>query len=177
MAPAELEDAFDEGIGFDGSAIEGFARVYESDMLAQPDPSTFQILPWRGGDDGPATARMFCDIVMPDGTPSYADPRHVLKRTLSKAADQGFTFYTHPEIEFYLFKDVPGQGRRARCRSTAAASSTTPRSRAAPTSAARRSRCSRRWASRSSSATTRAAPASRRSTCATPTRSPPPTTS
>ena len=111
VAPAELENAFDEGIGFDGSAIEGFARVYESDMLAHPDASTFQILPWRTGDDEwPATARMFCDIVMPDGSPSYADPRHVLKRTLSRAADKGFTFYTHPEIEFYLFKDMPGKG-------------------------------------------------------------------
>ena len=109
VAPAELEGAFDEGIGFDGSAIEGFARVYEADMLAKPDPSTFQILPWRSGD-GPSTARMFCDIVMPDGSPSYADPRHVLKRTLSAAAEQGFTFYTHPEIEFYLFKDSPVPG-------------------------------------------------------------------
>ncbi|MGA1099733.1 MAG: type I glutamate--ammonia ligase [Candidatus Nanopelagicales bacterium] len=102
VAPAELEAAFDEGIGFDGSAIEGFARVYESDMLAKPDPTTFQILPWRS--EGPGVARMFCDIQMPDGTASYADPRWVLKRTLAKAADMGFTFYTHPEIEFYLFK-------------------------------------------------------------------------
>jgi glutamine synthetase len=108
IAPAELEGAFAEGIGFDGSAIEGFARVYEADMLAKPDPSTFQILPWRG--EGPSTARMFCDIVMPDGSPSYADPRYVLKRTLSKAAENGFTFYTHPEIEFYLFKDTPAPG-------------------------------------------------------------------
>ena len=108
VAPAELEGAFAEGIGFDGSAIEGFARVYEADMLAKPDPSTFQILPWRG--DGPATARMFCDIVMPGGSQSYADPRFVLKRTLSKATDQGYTFYTHPEIEFYLFKDRPRDG-------------------------------------------------------------------
>ena len=105
VAPAELEGAFSEGIGFDGSAIEGFARVYEADMLAMPDPSTFQILPWRG--EGPSTARMFCDIVMPDGSPSYADPRYVLKRTLSAAAEKGFTFYTHPEIEFYLFKGTP----------------------------------------------------------------------
>jgi glutamine synthetase len=109
VAPAELEGAFDEGIGFDGSAIEGFARVYEADMLAKPDPATFQILPWRSGD-GPSTARMFCDIVMPDGSPSYADPRHVLKRTLGSAAEKGFTFYTHPEIEFYLFKDTPTPG-------------------------------------------------------------------
>jgi glutamine synthetase len=105
VAPAELEGAFDEGIGFDGSAIEGFARVAESDMLAKPDPGTFQILPWRS--ESPGTARMFCDIVLPDGTPSYADPRQVLKRTLSKAAELGFAFYTHPEIEFFLFRDGP----------------------------------------------------------------------
>src|SRR4051812_1550793 len=103
IAPAELEGAFAEGMGFDGSAVEGFARVYESDMIAHPDPSTFQVLPWR--DTNPATARMFCDISMPDGSPSYADPRYVLKRALGKAADLGFTFYTHPEVEFYLFKD------------------------------------------------------------------------
>jgi glutamine synthetase len=108
IAPAELEGAFSEGIGFDGSAIEGFARVYEADMLAKPDPATFQILPWRG--ESPSTARMFCDIVMPDGSPSYADPRFVLKRTLSSAAAKGYTFYTHPEIEFYLFRDHPEPG-------------------------------------------------------------------
>jgi glutamine synthetase len=108
VAPAELEAAFAEGIGFDGSSIEGFARVYEADMLAQPDPATFSILPWRAETAG--TARMFCDILMPDGEPSYADPRYVLKRALSRAAEMGFTFYTHPEIEFYLFKDghTPG---------------------------------------------------------------------
>ncbi|GAA3090072.1 glutamine synthetase [Kribbella aluminosa] len=106
VAPAELEGAFAEGLGFDGSAIEGFARVTEADMLAKPDPSTFQILPWRGETMG--TARMFCDINMPDGSASFADPRHVLKRTLTKAADLGFTFYTHPEIEFYLFKSLTG---------------------------------------------------------------------
>ena len=110
VAPAELEGAFAEGIGFDGSAIEGFARVTESDMLALPDPSTFQLLPWRELSPGPSTARMFCDIVMPDGSPSYADPRYVLKRTLSKAAEKGFTFYTHPEIEFYVFKNEPRDG-------------------------------------------------------------------
>ncbi len=103
IAPAELEGAFAEGIGFDGSSIEGFARVYESDMLAKPDPSTFQVLPWRG--EAPATARMFCDITLPDGTPSLADPRQVLRRSLAKAADAGFTFYTHPEIEFFLLKE------------------------------------------------------------------------
>ncbi|KHL09088.1 glutamine synthetase [Mumia flava] len=110
VAPAELEGAFEEGIGFDGSAIEGFARVHEADMLAKPDPSTFQILPWRG--ETPATARMFCDILLPDGSPSYADPRFVLKRTLAKAAEMGFTFYTHPEVEFFLLKGKPEVGDR-----------------------------------------------------------------
>ena len=71
VAPAELEGAFAEGIGFDGSAVEGFARVYEADMIAKPDPSTFQLLPWRGES---GVGRMFCDILMPDGSPSYADP-------------------------------------------------------------------------------------------------------
>ncbi|MDR1712388.1 MAG: glutamine synthetase family protein [Propionibacteriaceae bacterium] len=109
VAPAELEGAFSEGIGFDGSAIQGFARVFESDMVAHPDPSTFQLLPWRGTTQG--TARMFCDIRLPDGSPSFADPRYVLKRALDKASKMGFTFYTHPEIEFYLFKQpiVPGE--------------------------------------------------------------------
>ncbi|MCH9816357.1 MAG: type I glutamate--ammonia ligase [Actinomycetia bacterium] len=102
VAPAELEGAFDEGIGFDGSAIEGLTRVSEADMIVKPDPATFQILPWRGESRG--TARMFCDILAPDGTPAYADPRNVLKRALSRAADMGFTFYTHPEIEFFLLK-------------------------------------------------------------------------
>ena len=109
VAPTELEGAFEEGLGFDGSAIQGFVRVTESDMLAKPDPSTFQILPWR--DDPPGTARMFCDLLMPDGSPSYADPRWVLRRTLARAADLGFSFYTHPEIEFFLFENpiTPGQ--------------------------------------------------------------------
>ena len=102
LAPAEVEGAFEEGLGFDGSSIEGLARVFESDMLAQPDPATFQILPWRGETD--PTSRMFCDILTPDGEPAAADPRNVLKRTLAKAADMGFTCYTHPEIEFYLLK-------------------------------------------------------------------------
>ena len=109
IAPAELEGAFAEGIGFDGSAIEGFARVAESDMLAKPDPATFALLPWRS--EGPVVARMFCDILTPDGAASYADPRYVLKRTLTKAANLGFNFYTHPEVEFYLFKESPVAGQ------------------------------------------------------------------
>ena len=104
VAPAEIEGAFSEGIGFDGSAIEGLARTSEADMLAIPDPSTFQILPWRGTVD-PA-ARMFCDIATPDGKPAAADPRNVLKRALDKAASLGFSFYVHPEIEFYLLKST-----------------------------------------------------------------------
>ncbi|HZI97107.1 MAG TPA: type I glutamate--ammonia ligase [Actinomycetales bacterium] len=109
IAPAELEGAFAEGIGFDGSAIEGLARVFEADMLVRPDPSTFQVLPWRSEGEGvQGTARMFCDILTPDGEPAFADPRHVLKRTLGRAADAGFTFYTHPEIEFYLFERDSG---------------------------------------------------------------------
>ncbi|MEN9965427.1 MAG: hypothetical protein RJA60_424 [Actinomycetota bacterium] len=102
IAPAEVEGAFAEGIGFDGSAIEGLARTYEADMLAMPDPTTFQILPWRGEID--PTARMFCDIQTPDGKAAAADPRNVLRRALAKASDRGFSFYIHPEIEFYLLK-------------------------------------------------------------------------
>lgn len=109
VAPAELEGAFAEGIGFDGSSIDGLARVYEADMLLRPDASTFQVLPWRG--ENPGTARMFADILLPDGTPSLADPRDVLRRSLTKAADLGFTFYTHPEIEFYLFEEDLDHGR------------------------------------------------------------------
>ncbi|QRP44951.1 type I glutamate--ammonia ligase [Amycolatopsis sp. FDAARGOS 1241] len=111
VAPAELEGAFSEGIGFDGSAIEGFARVYESDMVAKPDPSTFQVLPWETPEGGPYSARMFCDIAMPDGSPSWADPRHVLRRQLSKAGEAGFTCYVHPEIEFFLLATLPDDGR------------------------------------------------------------------
>ncbi|MEU4807338.1 glutamine synthetase family protein [Actinosynnema sp. NPDC023587] len=110
VAPAELEGAFSEGIGFDGSAIEGFARVYESDMVAKPDPSTFQVLPWQTPDKANYSARMFCDIAMPDGSPSWADPRHVLRRALAKASEAGFTCYVHPEMEFFLLKNLPADG-------------------------------------------------------------------
>ena len=97
----ELVNAFEEGIGFDGSAIDGFARVQEADMLVVPDADTFQILPWRPSEDG--VARMFCDILTPDGEPFAADTRGILKRQLARAAELGFTFYVHPEMEFYLF--------------------------------------------------------------------------
>lgn len=110
IAPAELETAFEEGIGFDGSSIEGFARVSESDMLAKPDPATFSILPWR--TENPGAARMFCDIALPDGNPAPSDPRNVLKRTLDRAAKMGYTCYTHPEVEFFLFQSQPEKGQR-----------------------------------------------------------------
>jgi glutamine synthetase len=101
IAPAELEGAFNEGIGFDGSSIEGMTRVSEADMLVRPDASTFQILPW---DSSSGSARMFCDIVTPDGKPWLGDPRYTLKRAVEKAQEKGLTFFVHPEIEFYLFE-------------------------------------------------------------------------
>ena len=101
MSPAELESAFEEGVGFDGSSIEGFSRISESDTLLRPDPSTYQPLPFDE-DSGYQTARMFCDITMPDGDPLYADPRQVLRRQVSAARDMGFEFMASPEIEFYV---------------------------------------------------------------------------
>ncbi len=98
----ELEEALADGQCFDGSSIEGFARVDESDMIAMPDPATFQVLPWRPRERG--VARMFCDIQHPDGSPFVGDPRYVLKRQLKRAADLGFTFYVGPELEFFYFK-------------------------------------------------------------------------
>jgi glutamine synthetase len=103
VTSSELEGAFTDGIGFDGSAVDGFARVQESDMLAIPDAATFQVLPWRSGDDT-AVARMFCDIRTPEGEPFAADPRQVLRRNLARAAEMGFSFYVHPEMEFFVFK-------------------------------------------------------------------------
>lgn len=99
----ELENAMQEGMGFDGSSIEGFARIEESDMIALPDPTTLKIMPWRQDDQLVAT--MFCDIVRPDGTPFEGDPRNVLKRTLARAASMGFTFNVGPELEYYYLKD------------------------------------------------------------------------
>jgi glutamine synthetase len=98
----ELEQALEEGMGFDGSSIEGFARIDESDMVALPDPATFQALPWRPRERG--VARMFCDVLHPDGSPFEGDPRFVLKRNLKRANDLGFTFYVGPELEFFYFK-------------------------------------------------------------------------
>lgn len=104
IAPGEVESAFAHGIGFDGSAIEGLTRVTEADMVLRPDASTFQILPWREGDE--VSARMFCDITTPDGEPARTDPRAVLRRALAHAENLGFTFHVHPEVEFYLFHPV-----------------------------------------------------------------------
>jgi glutamine synthetase len=108
----ELEEALDAGKGFDGSSIEGFTRIYESDMIAKPDPSTFKILPWN---DGGEEALLFCDVLEPDGTPYPGDPRSTLKRVLSKAESRGWTFTVGPELEYFYFTgaDDPGPLDRA----------------------------------------------------------------
>ncbi|MGE4290917.1 MAG: glutamine synthetase family protein [Desulfovibrio sp.] len=103
ITPNELEASFEEGMGFDGSSILGFCRIDESDMVAMPDPTTFQICSWRPSER--PVARMFCDVVNPDGTPFVADSRYVLKKVLAKAAEKGYTSYVGPELEFFLFAD------------------------------------------------------------------------
>jgi glutamine synthetase len=103
----ELEMALEEGVGFDGSSIEGFARIDESDMIAKPDPATFQSLPWSNDIEG-GEVRMFCDILHPGGDPFEGDPRWVLKRALERAAQLGYTFYVGPELEFFYFKNQKG---------------------------------------------------------------------
>jgi glutamine synthetase len=103
----ELEGALEQGMGFDGSSIEGFARIDESDMVALPDPDTFQLLPWRPKEHH-AVARMFCDILRPGGEPFEGDPRYVLKRNLKRAAEMGYTYYVGPELEYFYFRDSKG---------------------------------------------------------------------
>ncbi len=98
----ELEMAFSEGMGFDGSSVEGFARIYESDLIAIPDPATFQILPWS--PEGSKGARMFCDILNPDRSPYEGDTRYILKRNLAEAKKLGYTFFVGPELEYFYFK-------------------------------------------------------------------------
>ncbi len=102
MTKRELKDALTMGMGFDGSSIEGFARIHESDLMAHPDPASFAMLP---ATDGYKAARIFCDLKKPDGQPFPGDPRYVLRRNLAKAAEKGFTFNLGPEIEFFLFKN------------------------------------------------------------------------
>jgi glutamine synthetase len=103
ISPVELEGAFDEGMRFDGSSIDGFSRVQESDVLAKPDPNSFELLPWADGLG--TSARMFCDIVALDGAAFEGDPRQVLRRNLDAARDRGFSFYAAPEMEFFYFAD------------------------------------------------------------------------
>ncbi|MCD6299756.1 MAG: glutamine synthetase [Dehalococcoidales bacterium] len=102
----ELENALEDGMGFDGSSIQGFARIDESDMLALPDPSTFRLIPWRPKEN--TVARMFCDILRPGGEPFEGDPRYVLKMNLKRAADMGYTYYVGPELEYFYFRDSKG---------------------------------------------------------------------
>lgn len=103
----ELETALEEGMGFDGSSVEGYARIEESDVIAKPDPMTFTILPWRSVGDRPV-ARMFCDVLEPDGTPYDGDPRGALKRNLARAEQMGYQFLVGPELEFFYFRnDTP----------------------------------------------------------------------
>jgi len=103
----ELEDALESGKGFDGSSIQGFARIDESDMIAMPDPTTFRILPWRPQGEN-AVGRMFCDILRPEGQPYECDPRYVLKRNLKRAADMGYAYYVGPELEYFYFRSSRG---------------------------------------------------------------------
>src|SRR5437773_2662029 len=107
VTPSEVEDALDDGMGFDGSSITGFNAIEESDMVAIPDPDTFQLMPWREGET--KVARMICDVVTPDGQPYEGDPRYVLRRALERMESMGFdTFNVGPEAEYFLFKDDKG---------------------------------------------------------------------
>src|ERR1041384_5801936 len=107
ITPAELEGALDDGMGFDGSSITGFNAIEESDMVAIPDPTTYQLMPWREGET--KVGRMICDIVKPDGEPYEGDPRYVLRRALERMQSMGFdTFNVGPELEYFLFKDNAG---------------------------------------------------------------------
>ena len=104
ITPSELDGALDDGMGFDGSSISGFNAIEESDMIAIPDPETFQMMPWRSGES--KVARMICDVVTPEGEPYEGDPRHVLRRALGRMRELGFdTFNVGPELEYFLFED------------------------------------------------------------------------
>jgi glutamine synthetase len=107
VTPSEVEAALDDGMGFDGSSITGFNAIEESDMVAIPDPETFQLMPWKEGET--RVARMICDIVTPDGKPYEGDPRYVLRRALDRMSALGFdTFNVGPELEYFLFRDDKG---------------------------------------------------------------------
>ena len=103
VTPSELEEGLEEGMGFDGSSIEGFARIEESDMIAMPEPDTFQMLPWRPKER--PVARMFCDVLQPDGSHYEGDPRYVLKRIVAKIAEMGYKAFMGPELEFFFFEN------------------------------------------------------------------------
>jgi glutamine synthetase len=109
ISPAEVENALEDGMTFDGSSIDGFSRIQESDVLAIPDPNTFEVLPW--GDPKVAEARVFCDVHNHDGTPFDGDPRQVLRRNLERAHDKGYTFFVAPDVEFFYFA-TPEKGQR-----------------------------------------------------------------
>jgi glutamine synthetase len=107
ITPSEIEDALDDGMGFDGSSITGFNAIEESDMVAIPDPDTFQLMPWKEGET--KVGRMICDVVTPDGKPYEGDPRHVLRKALERMTSMGFdTFNVGPELEYFLFEDNKG---------------------------------------------------------------------
>ncbi|MGZ0215030.1 MAG: glutamine synthetase family protein, partial [Acidimicrobiales bacterium] len=103
ISPAELESAFEDGMVFDGSSIDGFSRIREEDMLARPDPTTFELMRWGNNDEN--AARMFCDIQRADGTPFPGDSRHVLRRVMEQARVKGYTFFAAPEMEYFLFEE------------------------------------------------------------------------
>jgi len=105
---AQMEKALTTGISFDGSSIEGFVRIHESDMLLKPDPATFRILPWKAGDSDGAVAGIVCDVHLHDGTPFEGCPRNVLKKAVGEAAKMGYVMNTGPELEFFLFEMKDG---------------------------------------------------------------------
>jgi glutamine synthetase len=103
----KLQSALEKGIAFDGSSIEGFMRISESDMYLQPDPATFAIYPWTMGSENGRTARIICDVLLPDGKPFPGDPRYVLKRAIAEAEKMGYAMYAGAEAEFFLFRRTP----------------------------------------------------------------------
>ena len=169
ISPAELDNALDDGMTFDGSSIDGFSRIQESDVLAIPDADTFEVLPW--GDPKDPEARIFCDIHNLDGTPFDGDTRQVLQAPRARrSTPQGLTFYVAPDIEFFYFES-PKPNERPRPLDEGELLRPHHQRRHRVAAQARRSARSRRWASPSSTASTRTPRASRRSTCATPTPS------